>query len=273
MSESKIQTQPLGAGLDLWPGNYKTCLSYSKPNPMVVRVLQHGNAGCVLNATPLVQGLSVPRRGEALIEIEFLTRFTGNEGGVCIYTITPGYIEWMAGLFPRLHFFAFRDDYDPDEPDLRESLVTKGNITTSNCPFSKHTAKLLGDRNPSERLFFISTTESPTVKLLYHALARPDHSLIRLEEIPEDYLEGEFTLPLYTDPRSSTFYLVVAKSAKAVGFTPSLLTQELSYFHAFTKHSGNYDSEAENMILCLYVILHCGMGYSIDDLKSFLDTL
>jgi hypothetical protein len=238
---------------------------------MFSRILRHGQEGCVLNAS-MEAGLPVPLRGGALLEIEFLTRFTRGGPGCCFYTVKPPHIALMASLFPTLQFFVFDTEYDPDRADIKELLVTERNVTTSNCPFNKYTARLLGNRDPRELLFMISTTESPTVKLLYHALARPDFSLFRIDDIPVDYLQGEFMYPLYTRPNSSTVYLMAEKSAKATVYEPSLLTQEIAYFHISTKNSGRYDIDAENLIVNMYIGLGAS-GCSYEQLKDTLEML
>ena len=214
------------------------------------RVLIHGQSGALSNHT-LEPGLPVPLRGQCLIDIEFLARF--GHGGTCLYTQSPPHINLITTLFPHLRFIAFTTDYDPAMPCLTPGLETNGNLTRSTFPFTKETARDLGNRGSDEPLLFISAgTESTQSKLLYHALARPNSSLFRLDSIPADFLDGEILYPLYASPSSSTAYMVVGGHTRAKVYDPSLLAEELSYFHVCLRSSGNYDRDAKRDILALY---------------------
>ena len=229
------------------------------------REFEHGAAEC-LSLSPLFIGCrgkiefvadtetgpaSHPR-GQALVEIEFLTRMlhrpprTERDGAhwTCVLPTCPPHLPLLSRLFPRVRFYAYAapdetgGEYDPADPSARARPYTPAGCeanTTALCQaFDSETARLLGGRARSrgDRLYLLfSERLSPTRQMLYHALAKPAYSLLSVTgAIPEEYLSGDLYYPLYTPVSSSLVHIAAPGNACARLYFPLWLRDELAHF-------------------------------------------
>lgn len=226
---------------------------------MAQRILMHGAAPTCSNV-PLVPGSirDLTERGQFLVDLEFLTRYSG-EKGACFYTTAPSYLHHIAGLFEWLHFYAFsaqqeQGEYDPDNPGLGAPITmqTKGNLTISTLPFSKGMARSVGERSREEPMVMICHGEEPTHQMILQILSRPDYCLMDIGTMPEDYLEGELILPVFAQQNKLVVFLVAAEHAKAKTYDHKKLEEEMGFFQTVLRASRSYDDESRNLIVSMY---------------------
>lgn len=252
------------------------------------RVLEHGAVEC-LTRNPLFAclqgklefisesdaGPASHPRGQALVEIEFLTRMLAcgrGERWTVVYPAYPGHLPLMCRLFPFATFFAYGaadgagDEYDPGRPACKSQPYHPkdcgGNVTAVCQAFDSETARLLGERGQSrhDRMFLLcSERHTPTRQMLFHSLVRPAYSLLSVTgAIPEEYLSGDLYYPLYTPASSSLVHLVAPGKACARLYYPMWLRDELAHHQILGRGGSDYDARAEAQILAQYLLAGWG---------------
>ena len=247
------------------------------------RWFEHGGADC-LTQSPLFlccggqmellsdehTGAMSHPRGQALVEIEFLTGLVFGGGGVrwtCVYPAYPPHLPLMSRLFPSVRFFAYGAAdgqgglYDPAEPASRPApyrpAECEANVTAVCQGFDSETARLLGGRARSreDRMCLLMTERhTPTRQFMFHTLTKPSHSLLSVTGlIPEDYLSGDLYFPLYTPVGSSLVHLVARGHFGARLYYPLWLRDELAYFQILVRCGTDYDGRAEAHIIGSYM--------------------
>ena len=250
-----------------------------------VRWFEHGGAEC-LTQSPLfllcgaqaellsadASGPMGHPRGQALVEIEFLTHLALGRGGhgvrwTCVYPAYPPHLPLLSRLFPSVRFYAYGAPdgqgglYDPADPASRPApykpAECDGNATAVCQGFDSETARLLGGRARSreDRLCLILTERhSATRQLLFHSLVRPAYSLLSLAGlVPEEFLSGDLYFPLYTPVGSSLVHLAAPGNACARLYYPLWLRDELAYFQLLVRCGTDYDARAEAHIIGSYL--------------------
>lgn len=201
-------------------------------------------------------------QGQFLLDMEFLTRHarpppqktrpTAVADIACVYTKCPTYLAEISQQFPWVHFFAFEcpllwnmtggfaneggGEYDPTQPGMDmancPSQQTNHNRTTTPYEFSKDSAVILSktkEQDPERhRLVMICHGKDSIRQMVLHALIRADFSLLDISgPIPEDYLDGELTLPIML-PRNKMFALLtVNNDCKARRYKPPIYNEEI----------------------------------------------
>lgn len=250
-----------------------------------VRWFEHGGAEC-LSQNPLFlccggqmellsdehTGPMSHPRGQALVEIEFLTRLVfasgaGNVRWTCVYPAYPPHLPLMSRLFPSVRFYAYGAQdgagalYDPADPASRPApyrpAECDANATAVCQAFDSETARLLGGRARSceDRLCLLMTERhTPTRQFMYHTLVKPSYSLLSLTGlIAEEYLSGDLYFPLYTPVGSSLVHLVARGHYGARLYYPMCLRDELAYFQILVRCGTDYDARAEAHIVRSYL--------------------
>lgn len=267
------------------------CYLMLVPNWMgqpVERLFEHGAAEC-LTRNPVFAclqgklefisesdtGPSSHPRGQALVEIEFLTRMLASGRGerwTCVYPAYPLHLPLMSRLFPSATFFAYGagdgggDEYDPDLPASRSQPYRPkdcgGNVTAVCQAFDSETARLLGGRCMSQhdKMFMIcSDRHTATRQMMFHSLVRPAYSLLSLTGlIAEEFLSGDLYYPLYTGASSSLVHLVAPGRACARLYYPMWLRDELAHHHILIRGGSDHDRRAETQILTQYLFTAWG---------------
>lgn len=215
--------------------------------------------------------LSHPR-GQALVEIEFLTRLVFDMGRgcvrwTCVYPIYPAHLPLLSRLFPSVRFYAYGAsdgqgaEYDPDAPGVLPAPYRPrdcdSNATAVCQAFDNETARLLGGRGRSreDRMCLVMTEKLvPTRQFMFHTLVRPSYSLLSLTGlIPEEYLSGDLYFPLYTPVGSPLVHLAAPGHACTRLYYPMWLRDELAYFQILVRCGTDYDARAEKHILGTYL--------------------
>lgn len=251
-----------------------------------VRWFEHGGVDC-LTQSPLFllcgaqmelfsgtePGPMSHPRGQALVEIEFLTRLVydrrrgGNVRWTCVYPSYPPHLALMSRLFPSVKFYAYGaadgrgDEYDPEHSSSRPApyrpAECDANATAVCQGFDSETARLLGGRARSweDRMCLILTDRhTPTRQLLFHSLVKPSYSLLSVTGlIPEEYLSGELYFPIYSPVGSTLVHLVAQGHACARLYYPLWLRDELAYFQILVRCGTDYDARAEAHIIGSYL--------------------
>jgi len=248
-----------------------------------VRWFEHGGAEC-LSQSPLFlccggqmelmsdeqTGRMSHPRGQALVEIEFLTGLVYGCGGVrwtCVYPAYPPHLPLMSRLFPSVRFYAYGAQdgqgalYDPADPGSRPAPYRPAdcdvNVTAVCQGFDSETARLLGGRARSreDRLCLLMTEKhTPTRQFMFHSLVRPSYSLLSVTGlIPEEYLSGDLYFPLYTPVGSSLVHLVARGHYGARLYYPLWLRDELAYFQILVRCGTDDDARAEAHIIGSYM--------------------
>ena len=214
-------------------------------------------------------------RGQALVEIEFLTRMMAYGRGArwtCVYPSYPRHLPLMSRLFPAATFFAYGagdgvgDEYDPSLPASKSQPYHPkdcgGNVTAVCQAFDSETARLLGGRCMSahDKMFLmLSERHTPTRQMMYHSLVKPTYSLLSVTGlIPEEFLSGDLYFPLYTGVSSSLVHLVVPGRACARLYYPVWLRDELAHHQILVRGGSDHDARAETQILTQYLFTAWG---------------
>ena len=213
----------------------------------VTRILEHG-AHPLLSDHPLFRGCNMPRadnlwaedRGQALLEIEFLTRHAGV--GAAVYTRAPRHLGVVSQLFADVSFVAYGAEYDPE---------AHANVRAEAGEFGAAQAREWGVSG-REFLLIGGQGEAPLKHLLHHALMRPAFSLLALSEVPPDFLSGELRLPLCTSFASPLVYLVAPGHAGSRLYYPEHMLDELAHHQVVRRAGEDYDAQAEDQILEAY---------------------
>lgn len=249
----------------------------------VERWFEHGASEC-LTRNPLFSclqgkleiisesdaGPSSHPRGQALVEIEFLTRMLARARGdrwTCVYPRYPSHLPLMSRLFPGATFFAYGagdnagDEYDPDRPASKSQPYRPkdcgGNVTAVCQAFDSETARLLGGRCRSQHdkmFLLLSERHTPTRQMMYHSLVKPAFSLLSVTGlISDEYLSGDLFFPLYTGVSSSLVHLVAPGHACARLYYPMWLRDELAHYQILVRGGSDHDTRAETQILTQYL--------------------
>ena len=219
------------------------------------RMFIHNEAGAITNAT--LDAVGNTKRGEALMCVEFMARFVQAKPSVVLFTNKPKQLNAYAQLFPHVQFYVFEHEpetYDPDEPEIK---TYPSNVTDVKGPFTRDYALKLGMRDSKELLLMVCQDDR-TNKLIYHALARPNWTLMTLSDPEKDFYEGELLYPIHSPRNAGLAYIIVRGGARGRSYNPELFKQELGYFQTVLRNA-TYDNAAENAVLFQYAGLVCGL--------------
>ena len=233
---------------------------------MPTRVLAHGTAPSCTGADlePGVFETDVQPRGQFLIDLEFLSRYTLS-GFVCVYAREPAYMEALAGLFPWLHFHVYEarqeSEYDPEHAAMFSAVTaaTKGNVTRWSGKLDKAMAVVYGGRERGQSLVLVCHGMSLDGQLLMHVQCKAQASLFDIADMPANYIEGELLLPMFVGRGKFLVHLVGRMYGKACVYDPSILQEEVGFAQAVLRATEAYDRECQDLILTSYAQRFCGL--------------
>jgi hypothetical protein len=215
---------------------------------MPTRVLQHGFAPTIENVG-LEPGLwnDIPKHGQFLLDLEFITRYTNPQGASCIYRKSPPYLKEIASQFPWVHFYAYEhtepcksinpeddtSEYDPDRPEILMADVpllveVNSNMTTSKMKLTNSIARRLSEASAHGCKVLICHGANHDQQLCLHSILKPSSSLLDISgNIPADYYEGEIILPIFIPNNKIFACLAVSQNARCKFYNPSLYQDEI----------------------------------------------
>jgi hypothetical protein len=236
---------------------------------MPTRTLLHGEAPSCTGASlsPASFATDVDVRGQFLIDLEFLSRYT-LQNFVCVYAKEPGYLKHLARLFPWVHFHAYEagmaGTYDPDHWAMVSALTaeTSGNVTRWGQPLSKDVAMIYGGRERAQSLVVVCHGQTLEQQLVTHALSKAQASLFDVGDMPDNYIEGELLLPLFAPHDRFLVHLVAKMYGRATVYDPALMREELGFVQAVLRATEAHDLECKDLILTSYAQRFGGLlGY------------
>lgn len=188
---------------------------------------------------------TIPLRGRALIDIEFVTL---HPLGECVITSPVPHIGLLAFLFPSTQFHVY-------ETPLHDA-GSAHNVRRVAAPFSP------GDA-PADPFALLFTSETDERQLITCIRTNPAAALFSFNSLPSHHLQGSLLLPIHAPLGSTALFLhydawaqghepgatPTPAATHVCTYAPLTLGEELTFFHLETAATGWYDKAAETFIL------------------------